>query len=367
MTTVADVAGFLERFAPPELAADWDNVGLLLGERGSVVRRVLTCLTVTPESAAEAIETSAQLIVSHHPVLFKAVRRLTDAAPEGRVLLALARAGIAVYSPHTAFDNCRDGINETLARRIGLIDLGPVKRGDGVAECKVVIFVPEQDLQAVTGSLFDAGAGRIGNYRECSFRVTGFGTFFGSELANPAVGQKGRREEVAEHRLEVICPESSVASVVAAARRAHSYEEPAIDVYPLKPRLASDGEGRIGTLSPETRLAEFGAAVRRELGSGPVQIIGNPDRLVRRVAVVCGAGGSLLSDAIRAGADLLLTGEARFHDYLEARARGLAMVLPGHFATERLGAEQLARRIAAEFPHVEAVASAREADPAGWA
>jgi dinuclear metal center YbgI/SA1388 family protein len=367
MTTVADVTAFLDRFAPPDSAADWDNVGLLLGERGSSVLRVLTCLTVTPESAAEAIETSAQLIVSHHPVLFKAVRRLTDATPEGRTLLALARAGVALYSPHTAFDNCGDGINETLARRVGLADLAPLKRGGGAAECKVVVFVPEQDLHSVMDSLFGAGAGRIGNYRECSFRVTGTGTFFGSDAANPAVGQKGRREEVAEHRLEVICPESFVAAVVAAARRAHSYEEPAIDVYPLRARPASSGEGRVGVLSGSTRLAEFAAGVRRELVSGPVQVVGDPDRAVRRVAVVCGAGGSFVGEAVRAGADVLLTGEARFHDYLEAQARGLALVLPGHYATERLGAGELARRIGAEFPGLDAVVSTRESDPVGWA
>jgi dinuclear metal center YbgI/SA1388 family protein len=366
MATVADVASFLERFAPLELAADWDNVGLLLGERTAVVRRVLTCLTVTPESAAEAVETSTQMIVSHHPVLFKAVRRLTDATPEGRMLLALSRAGVAIYSPHTAFDNARDGINETLARRIGLNERVPLRRGASVGECKVVVFVPEQDLQSVLNSVFGAGAGRIGQYHECSFRANGTGTFFATEATNPAVGQKGRREEVVEHRLEVVCPESAVAAVVAAARRAHSYEEPAIDVYPLQPRLAVLGEGRVGILTQPMPLATFAAAVRRELKSGPVQVVGDLGRPVRRVAIACGAGGSFLGEAIRAGADVLLTGEARFHDYLEARACGLALVLPGHYATERLGAEDLAVRIAAEFRDLEVMASTREADPVGW-
>ena len=181
------------------------------------------------------------------------------------------------------------------------------------------------------------------------------------------MAKKGRLEEVVEKRLEVVCLESQVAAVIAAARRAHSYEEPAIDVYSLRPRQATSGEGRVGTLPRETRLVEFASAVRRELRSGPVQVIGDPDRGLRRVAVVCGAGGSFLSDAVSAGADALLTGEARFHDHLEAKSRGLAMVLPGHYATERLGAEELARRIAAEFRGIEAVASTREADPVGWA
>jgi dinuclear metal center YbgI/SA1388 family protein len=363
MTTVGDVAGFLERIAPLELAAEWDNVGLLLGERKAAVQRVLTCLTVTEESAAEAIETSAQLLVSHHPILFKAVRRLTDDSAEGRMLLALARAGVAIYSPHTAFDNSRDGINRTIAKRLGLGEIAPLKRGSGPAEGKVVVFVPEQDLQRVMSAMFAAGAGRIGEYRECSFRLAGTGTFFGSELSNPTIGQKGRREEVPEHRLEVVCPESAVAAVLAAARRAHSYEEPAMDVYPLRPLPTPLGEGCVGTLGRAIPLGVFAAQVRAELASGPVQVIGEVARPVQRVAVVCGAGGSFLGEAYRAGVDVLLTGEARFHDYLEARSQGLALVLPGHYATERLGAEILARSIAAEFPAVEAVASARETDP----
>jgi dinuclear metal center YbgI/SA1388 family protein len=294
------------------------------------------------------------------------VRQLTDATPEGRMLLALARAGVAAYSPHTAFDNSPEGINETLALRVGLADTIPLNRRSEPAECKIVIFVPERDLQPVMDSLFAAGAGRIGQYRECSFRVEGKGTFFGSESTNPAVGQRGRREEVAELRLEVVCPESAVARVLSAARQAHSYEEPAIDVYPLRPRPASRGEGRIGTLPREAPLAAFASGVRTELQCGPVQVVGDLARPVRRVAIVCGAGGSFVGDAVRAGADVLLTGEARFHDYLDARSRGLALILPGHFATERLGALELARRIKTEFPELNAAASASETDPAQW-
>src|SRR5262249_12556061 len=142
MTNVTTVVEFLERFAPPSLAADWDNVGLLLGERAAPVERVMTCLTVTPESAAEAVEQGAQLVVTHHPILFRGVKRLTDATAEGRTVLSLARAGVAVYSPHTAFDNTRDGINEALAGRLGLSDLAPLRRGSEARQCKVVVFVP---------------------------------------------------------------------------------------------------------------------------------------------------------------------------------------------------------------------------------
>jgi dinuclear metal center YbgI/SA1388 family protein len=362
MLTVADVIGFLDQFAPPELAADWDNVGLLLGDRTAEVRRVLTCLTVTPDSAAEAVEAGAQLIVTHHPILFRAVKRLTTATPEGRMLLALIRAGVAVYSPHTAFDNTRGGINDSLARRLGLVDVTALRRREGGRQCKVVVFVPEADLTRVSDALFAAGAGQIGQYSQCSFRLAGTGTFFGSDATNPTVGQKGRREEVNEWRLEAVCPEGRVEAVVAALRKAHSYEEPAYDVYPLRPQPGL-GEGRLGRLPQPTPLAELARTVKQALHAAAVQAVGEPGRAVERVAIVCGAGGELLYDAVRARADVLLTGELRFHDYLAAQAQGLALVLPGHYATERCGVEELADRLRQQWPDLDVWASRREHDP----
>jgi dinuclear metal center YbgI/SA1388 family protein len=366
MHTVATIIAYLEQFAPPALAADWDNVGLLLGERSTEVRRVLTCLTITPESAAEAIETGTQLIVTHHPVLFRAIKRLTGDTPEGPMLCALIRAGVAVHSPHTAFDNTRGGINELLAGRLGLVDVAPLRGLDGLRQCKLVVFVPDADLGKVSDALFAAGAGRIGEYRECSYRLQGTGTFFGTEAANPTVGQKGRREEVSEWRLEVVCAEERISAAVAALRRAHSYEEPAYDVYPLRPSKSAVGIGRLGRLPAPTQLAAFARSVREALACGPVQVVGDPARPVERVALVCGAGGDLLADAVRARADVFLTGEMRFHDYLTARAQGLALCLPGHYATERFALEALADRLRAQWPDLDVAASRREQDPVHW-
>src|SRR6516225_10243768 len=160
---------------------------------------------------------------------------MTGDAPEGRMLLSLIQSGVAVFSPHTAFDNTEGGINDSLAKRLGLVDVGPLRSREGIRQCKIVVFVPEADLSRVSDAMFQAGAGHIGQYSQCSFRLAGTGTFFGSDAANPTIGQKGRREEVAEWRLEAICPEAQVDGVVAALRRAHSYEEPAYDVYLLRP------------------------------------------------------------------------------------------------------------------------------------
>jgi len=363
MPTVADIVTFLEDFAPPSLASHWDNVGLLLGDRAAAVERIMTCLTVTPTSAAEAVAAESQLIVTHHPVLFRPVKRLTTDTPEGRMLLSLIAAGVAVYSPHTAFDNTHGGINEAIVRKLGLVDAAPLRLLAGPRLCKVVVFVPDKDLKGVSDAMFAAGAGYIGPYSECSFRLAGTGTFFGSDASQPTVGRKGRRAEVSEWRLEAVCPELSVEAVVAAMRKAHSYEEPAYDVHPLRPAGSKLGDGRLARLPQPVPLGEFARVVKAALGAAAVQTVGDLGSAVQRVAILCGAGGTFLDDALAARADVMLTGEMRFHDYLNAEAAGLALVLPGHYATERFAVEELAERLQGRWGDVEVWASRSERDP----
>jgi len=362
MPTIAELSAYLERFAPTATAAEWDNVGLLLGAAADAAERVMTCLTITPDVVEEAIRERANLIVAHHPVLFRGAKKLTAETDDGRVLLPLARAGIAVYSPHTAFDNCAGGINDILCRRLGITHPAPLRPRNETGRCKLVVFVPDSDLKKVSDALFAAGAGRIGDYTECSFRLAGKGTFFATDATNPTVGQKGRREDVEEWRLEVVVPERLVGPVVAALRQAHSYEEPAFDVYPLRPGPGG-GEGRIGELASAVKLGELAERARRELSAASVQVGGDLNRMVRKVAIACGAAGEYLVDSIRSNADVFLTGEMRFHDALRARGAGVSLILPGHFATERPAVEELAAKLAADWPGVVVWASRVERDP----
>jgi dinuclear metal center YbgI/SA1388 family protein len=366
MPTVAEVVAELEAFAPSRLAADWDNVGLLVGDAAAKVQRILTCLTITPPVVAEAIDGGANLIVTHHPILFRAIKRVTSATVDGRMILDLVGAGIAVFSPHTAFDNTAGGINDQLSTKFGLIDVRPLRRGPGEKNYKLVVFVPPADLARVSDAMFAAGAGRIGHYRECSFRTPGTGTFFGEDSAQPTVGRKGRREEVAELRLEVVCPELALPDVVAALRSAHSYEEPAFDIYPLQPISGTRGEGRIGQLSEPRPLRSFAETVRDSLGVAQLPIVGNGDRTVQTVALACGSAGEFLIDAARARADVFVTGEMRFHGCLDAQALGIAVILAGHYATERFAVESLAAQLQKRWPDCSVMASQREADPIGW-
>jgi dinuclear metal center YbgI/SA1388 family protein len=364
MPTVAELAAALNAFAPTHTAAEWDNVGLLLGDPAAGVGRVMTCLTVTPDVAEEAVTERADLVVSHHPILFRGAKTLVAGKGDGNVVLPLARAGVAVYSPHTAFDNCSGGVNDVLCRRLGVRNAVPLRPREGPREFKLAVFVPDSDLAKVSDALFAAGAGVIGKYEQCSFRLAGKGTFFGTDGTNPVVGEKGRREDVDEWRLEVVVPEAKVNAVVRAMRAAHSYEEVAFDVYPLRAGLGG-GEGRVGELEAPATLGELVKRARAELGAASVQVVGELSRTVRKVAVACGAAGEYLVDSVRAAADVFVTGELRFHDALTARAAGVGVIVPGHYATERPAVEELAAKLAADHPGVTAWASRVERDPLG--
>jgi dinuclear metal center YbgI/SA1388 family protein len=325
-------------------------------------------------TAAEAIARQASLIVSHHPVLFREVKRIRGDLPDTAHLWQLARAGTAIASPHTAFDNTRDGINELLCRRLGLLDVRPLRPlrvgSDPGTEAsrlfKVVVFTPETDREAVLSAAFAAGAGRIGAYEECSFAIPGEGTFFGTDTTNPAVGQRGRRETVSELRLEVVCQADKLGEVLASIRARHSYEEPAIDVYRLRGEptalVPGIGSGRLGQLSEAQSLEGFARIVARALRAC-VHVVGDRRKEVVRVAVACGAGDDFVKDAARLGAHVLVTGETRFHRALEAESLTLGMVVAGHHATERPGVEELSRRIAHAFPTLEVWSSETEYDP----
>jgi dinuclear metal center YbgI/SA1388 family protein len=363
VTKLDDVARVLRGWFPLELAETWDNVGLLLGDSQQPVERILSCLTLTTDVAHEAIDGRFDLIVTYHPILFRKNNRLVAGGPDHAVYL-LARAGVAVYSPHTAYDGAPAGINEQIAQRLELQNIAPIRPATRALHYKLVVFVPALDLDPVSSALFAAGAGVIGEYDHCSFRLTGVGTFRGSADSNPTIGQSGRLEEVAEHRLEVLVPADKLATALAAMIEAHSYEEPAYDIYPLHMPQLSAGAGRVGNLAEPVALDHLARQVKHLLVARHVEAVGQPSQFCRRVGIACGAGGDLIQDAFRQGCDVVITGEARFHDTLAVRDRGSALILAGHFATERFAVQTLASRLSQQFPTVTVAASQVESDPA---
>ncbi len=363
---VSEIVAFMNQFAPRTLAEEWDNVGLLVGHAESDVSAVMTCLTLTPDVAAEAIERDVDLIVSHHPVMFRPIQTITAADPQGKMLLDLISAGIAVFCPHTAYDSAIAGINQQLAEMLELQEIAPLRTYSGRDSVKIVCSVPAANLESVQQALWKEGSGYVGDYSRCSFSSDGTGTFLGGETTSPAVGSAGQLERVPVIRLEVVCPKTRLSGALSAMIAAHPYEEPAYDVYPLQSDDPRMGSGRCGKLREPLTLEEFNERVKAGLGIRNLQYVGELSMPIRRVAVACGAAAEFQRDGRRLGCDVLLTGEARFHDCLEARQAGMALVLPGHYATERPAMERLAEILTSQFASLTVFASVVESDPIQW-
>lgn len=366
--TVGDVARFLDSVAPPNLAQRWDNVGLLAGDPTAPCRHVSLCIDMTAAVVRAAMSVKSDLLLAYHPPIFKPLSRLLAAETKGGTpVWDAARAGIAVYSPHTALDAADGGTNDVLAELAGVTVEGPFEWvSPGAASCKIVTFVPPAEADAVAEALFTAGAGRIGEYTRCSYRIAGTGTFFGGEGARPAVGTRGRYETVDEIRLETVVPQSDVPAVVAALRRAHSYEEPAFDVYPLAGE-PTRGIGRVGVLARATRLASLARSLKKKLSLDAVEMIGDGDQHVQRVAVCVGSAGRLpLERAAAAECDVVITGELRHHDALAFQSAGMAAIMLGHWASERPALDALAARIRSAFDQLNVSVSSADQAPTAF-
>jgi len=363
---VRRVVEVLEKIAPPELAAEWDNVGLLVGDPNADVERMMLCVDLTTPVLAEAVRSRAQMVLAYHPVIFKPVARVTaGAAPP---VYEAIRAGLAVYCPHTALDAAPGGTNDVLAECVGLTDARPLKDVAGQQRCKIVVFAPPEAFEAISEAAFAVGAGRIGNYTHCSFRSDGAGTFQGGTGSRPATGQAGRLEQVQEMRVEVIAPRSSLPAVVTAVRAAHPYEEPPIDVYPLEPEPAGAGMGRIGELARPVQASTLIERVKKATGVKH-PLVAAPDgrtvlrAKVRKAACCVGSCGSLFRAAARRGATFYLTGEMRHHDALAATAAGMTVVCLGHSNSERIALPRLAERIREALPGLHVARSRADRDP----
>jgi len=331
--TCGMIAEVIEKLAPREWAEPWDNVGLLVGRSDQSVENVLLALDVTPAVIDEAIERNAGLIISHHPFPFQAVKRFRTDSPDGSMLAKLLQGNVSLYAAHTNLDIALGGVNDALAARLSLRDV-QILRQRSDALVKIVTFVPRDYEEAVWLAMSGAGAGCIGGYSECGFRVAGIGTFLPGNDTQPFIGEPNRLSRVEETRIETVAPAVSANSIVEALKKAHPYEEVAYDIYPLNNERFINGLGRIGSLTNPVAFADFAKQVRAALDADGVRTVGDLDTLVQRVAVCGGAGMEVAKDALRCGAQVLVTGDIRYHDAQDALAMGLCLVDAGHFATE---------------------------------
>jgi dinuclear metal center YbgI/SA1388 family protein len=299
------------------------------------------------------------LIIAYHPPIFSAIKRVTA----GSLVFDAIRRGIAIYSAHTAWDVAPGGTNDFLADMMGVGERSPLRVAEVKGtQCKLVTFVPEEHVEKVARAMFDAGAGRIGKYSSCSFRVEGTGTFFGEEGTKPAMGASGQLERVREIRLEMVVPNSAIDAVIRALRSSHPYEEPAFDLNVLAPLPGSVGQGRIGTIATTSRK-ELVERIKRGLGLAHVLVAGSIDGEARTVACGAGASGDMLNDAIARKVDLYLTGEMRHHDALRAAASGMTVVCTLHSNSERASLRRLQDRLMEKAPGLAVQLSQADRDP----
>ncbi|MCA1006676.1 Nif3-like dinuclear metal center hexameric protein [Rhodococcus hoagii] len=354
--TLADVIGALEAAYPPALAESWDSVGLVAGDPADEVRKVVVAVDATAAVVDEALATGAQLLLVHHPLLLRGVDTVGAHTPKGALLHRLIRGGCALYSAHTNADRADPGVSDALAGALGLVATRPLIPIPDTVTDKWVVMVPTTDTARVRDALFAAGAGELGDYRECSWTVTGDGQFRPLPGATPTLGEVGEVEAVREDRVEVIAPRRSRARILAALRAAHPYEEPAFDVFETADFPGSRGLGRIGELPEPQTLREFTARVaaalpRTEWG---VRAAGDPDRVVRTVAVCGGSGDSLLDTVSGLGADVYVTADLRHHPADEhLRRGGPALVDVAHWASEQPWCAQAKSVLDARFGSVD--------------
>ena len=348
MTTVstpsvrlAEVLAGLDQLYPAASAASWDAVGLVCGDADDAVAKVLFAVDPTEAVVDEALDWGANLLVTHHPLLLRAVHGVGATTAKGRLVHRLIRGGCALYVAHTNADAASPGVSDALARTIGLRDLRPLAPQSFAPLDKVVVLVPDADADRLVDALAAAGAGSVGDYTRAAFRSTGTGTFVPGPGARPAVGAVGEIAVVAETRIEMVLARRHRGAVVRALRAAHPYEQPAYDVLELVDDPApSTGLGRVGDLPEPVTLERFAQHVATVLPNTVpgVRAAGDPSATVQRVAV-CGGAGDDLFDAVRAsGADVFVTADLRHHPASEARehARGGPpyLVDVSHWASE---------------------------------
>lgn len=329
--TTQDITSTLESEAPSAWAEEWDRVGLLAGDAAREVTGVFVSLDQTIASVAAAAAAGVNVLVTHHPAFREPPARVVAGGGAAGVVFAAVDAGIALIAAHTNLDR-HPGAAEALPAALGLAVIEPLESGDEPCS-SVAVYCPADAADAIASAMTDAGAGRVGRYAGCAFVTRGEGRFTPLAGAEPAAGAGAADTRVAEVRLETVCPRASVAAVSEAARHAHPYEEPLVVVTPSALSRGSARMGRVCEAPTDATVSGIAGLVARRLEVSP-RVWGEGSKTVGRVAVAAGSAASMVPHALRAGADVLVCGELRYHESLEAVAAGLAVVEAGHDATE---------------------------------
>jgi len=359
-----ELTDFLESVAPLAFQEDYDNSGLLTGSQEQEISAALLCLDITPAIVDEAISRGCNLIISHHPFIFRGLKKIEPGKMESEILIRVIKHEIAVYAIHTNIDNARGGLNEFLCRKLGLSNIDILSKKNGMLS-KLVTFCPLDYTAKVRQAMFDAGAGVIGKYDFCSYNVNGQGTFRASSDTRPFVGEKNSIHFEDETRIEVIFPNHLEERLVKALQSAHPYEEVAYDIYPLSNSFSVCGAGMTGELEKPADAVDFLEMVKYKLNVKMIRHSGLPDKKIKKIAICSGSGSFLAGAAKKAKADVLLTADVKYHDFFNADGCILLADI-GHYESEQWIKDLLTERLIEKFPTFAVLSSGLNTNPVNY-
>lgn len=346
---INEIIAALEQLAPPALQEDYDNAGLITGNRDWNCTGIIISLDTTEDVVKEAIKKNCNLIVAHHPIVFRGLKKITGKNYVEQTIISAIKNDIAIYAIHTNLDNVLHGVNGKIADLLGLIDREILAPKQGILQ-KLAVFVPLEHKEKLVSALFAAGAGNIGNYSECSFGTEGSGTYKAGEATNPFIGEKEKRHTEPESRVEVIFPTWLQGKVLKAMTANHPYEEVAYDIYPLANAYRQTGSGLVGDLPQPMAETELLAKLGHIFKIPVIKHTALKGKPVKKVAVCGGAGSFLTGAAIAAGADMYITGDVKYHEFFDAVNR-LVLADIGHYESEQFTIDLLFDILREKFPN----------------
>jgi len=347
MITVKNITDFLENLAPLSYQESYDNSGLITGSPATAVKGIMVCLDSTEEVIDDALKNNCNLIVAHHPIIFSGLKKINGKNYVERTIISAIKNDIAIYAIHTNLDNVIEGVNGKIAAKLGLTNLRTLSPRNNTLR-KLVTFCPKDASEKVRSALFKAGAGEIGNYSECSFNISGEGTFLGNENSNPTIGKKGERHTENEFRIEVIYEIPKQTVLLKALFESHPYEEVAYDIYNLENKYDSTGSGIVGELIENQSETSFLNQLKSTMKAGVIRhtsLLGKP---IKKVAICGGSGSFLLPDAIKEGADIFITADFKYHQFFDAEKRIIIADI-GHFESEQFTMDLIQTLILEKF------------------
>lgn len=344
---IREITQYLESLAPISSQESYDNSGLIVGDANAEVSNVLISLDCIEATVEEAIQKNCQLIIAHHPIVFKGLKKLNGKNYIERTVIKAIKNDIAIYAIHTNLDNYRFGVNHEIGQRIGLRNVKVLQPKKEVLS-KVVCYVPDDHLDAVSQAMFDAGAGNIGDYDECGFSTKGEGSFRPNDAAKPFIGAAGERSSVNESKFEAVCSTHILGKVVAAMISAHPYEEVAHEIYPMLNSNPYEGSGMVGELESPMEAQAFLEHIKKTFNCGVIRHTELTSKTIQKVAYCGGSGSFLLSAAKRSGADIYITGDFKYHEFFDADG-GIIIADIGHFESEQYTSNRLADILTEKF------------------